>query len=146
MVHLTADELVAYTNGERKKWNRWFVDKPQGMSVPAQRQVRFPTVGSLIDHIFLVERRHLQRLTGQTPQVAALDQKDVINEAPYGGKTYLSLRGYAHALRLVHKPPVPLLPFAIGVGDEFICSQVHHRRPPSDAPVASLASRRRQRT
>ena len=27
---------------------------------------RFPTVGKLIDHIFLVERRHLQRLTGDT--------------------------------------------------------------------------------
>lgn len=67
MVHLTADELVAYTNGERKKWNRWLVDKPEAMSLPAQRQGRFPTVGSLIDHIFLVERRHWQRLTGQTP-------------------------------------------------------------------------------
>ncbi len=67
MVHLTADELVAYANDERKKWNRWFVDNPRAMSVPAQRQGRFPTVGSLIDHIFLVERRHLQRLTAQTP-------------------------------------------------------------------------------
>ena len=67
MVHLTADELVAYTNDQRKKWNRWFVANPQAMSVPAQRQGRFPTVRSLIDHIFLVERRHLKRLTGQTP-------------------------------------------------------------------------------
>lgn len=67
MVQLTAGELVDYSNGERKKWNRWLVDKPEAMSALAQRQGRFPTVGSLIDHIFLVERRHLQRLTGKTP-------------------------------------------------------------------------------
>jgi uncharacterized damage-inducible protein DinB len=67
MPHLTTDELIDYTNGERKKWYQWLVANPQAMSVPAQRQGRFPTVGSLIDHIFLVERRHLQRLRGQSP-------------------------------------------------------------------------------
>lgn len=67
MVHLTGDELVEYTNGERKKWYQWFLAHPQAMSAPAQREGRFPTVDSLIDHVFLVERRHLQRLTGQTP-------------------------------------------------------------------------------
>src|SRR5713101_1328019 len=39
MVQLTADELVAYTNEERKKWNRWFVDKPQAMSVPVHAEM-----------------------------------------------------------------------------------------------------------
>jgi uncharacterized damage-inducible protein DinB len=34
------------------------------MDVVVQPAARLPTVGKLIDHIFLVERRHLQRLTG----------------------------------------------------------------------------------
>ena len=34
------------------------------MEVELQPGGRFGTVGSLIDHVFLVERRHLQRLTG----------------------------------------------------------------------------------
>jgi len=34
------------------------------MEAPVQPDGRLPTVGRLIDHIFLVERRHLQRLTG----------------------------------------------------------------------------------
>ena len=34
------------------------------MEAPVQPGGRLPTVGKLIDHIFLVERRHLQRLTG----------------------------------------------------------------------------------
>jgi uncharacterized damage-inducible protein DinB len=33
------------------------------MEAPVQPGGRLPTVGKLIDHIFLVERRHLQRLT-----------------------------------------------------------------------------------
>ena len=67
MPHLTSDELIDYTNGERKKWHQWLAANPDAMSVPAQRQGRFLSGGSLIDHIFLVERRHLQRLMGQSP-------------------------------------------------------------------------------
>jgi uncharacterized damage-inducible protein DinB len=58
------DELLRYTNEERDKWRSWFGLHPQGMEAPVQAGGRFPTVGKLIDHIFLVERRHLQRLTG----------------------------------------------------------------------------------
>ena len=76
MVHLTADELMHYSNDERKKWHSWLIAKPQAMSAPVQLQGRFPTVGSLIDHIFLVERPHLQRLTGETPMA---DQTGVAN-------------------------------------------------------------------
>ena len=56
------DELLRYSTGEREKWRAWFVDHPEAMEVAAQPGGRLPTVGKLIDHIFLVERRHLQRL------------------------------------------------------------------------------------
>jgi uncharacterized damage-inducible protein DinB len=59
------DELVRYTNGERDKWRGWFTINPAAIEAPVQPDGRLPTIGRLIDHIFLVERRHLQRLTAQ---------------------------------------------------------------------------------
>lgn len=67
MLAISFDELMRYTAGERDKWRAWFSSHPGAMEVPLQPGGRFPTVGKLIDHIFLVERRHLQRLTGVTP-------------------------------------------------------------------------------
>jgi uncharacterized damage-inducible protein DinB len=57
------DELLRYTNEERDKWRAWLTAHAGSMDVPVQPQSRFPTVGKLIDHIFLVEQRHIQRLT-----------------------------------------------------------------------------------
>ena len=62
---ITFDELVRYTNGEREKWRRWLAERPAALDATVQAGGRLPTVGKLIDHIFLVERRHLQRLTSQ---------------------------------------------------------------------------------
>jgi len=61
---ISYDELLRYSNDEREKWRQWFQSHPTAMEVTMQPGGRFPTVGKLIDHIFLVERRHLQRLTG----------------------------------------------------------------------------------
>ena len=63
-MHLEFDEFIRYTNEERDKWRVWFLAHPEAMAVDVQPGGRFETVGALIDHIFLVERRHLQRLTG----------------------------------------------------------------------------------
>ena len=60
---LSFDELLRYTNEDREKWRRWFQLHPEAMDAALQPGGRFPTVGKLIDHVFLVERRHLQRLT-----------------------------------------------------------------------------------
>ncbi|HXW05634.1 MAG TPA: DinB family protein [Vicinamibacterales bacterium] len=62
---LTFEELLRYTNDERLKWRQWFAAHPEAPGLQLQPGERFPTVGGLIDHIFLVERRHLQRLTGE---------------------------------------------------------------------------------
>jgi uncharacterized damage-inducible protein DinB len=60
---LSFDELARYTNGERDKWRGWFLKHAEAIEAPLQPGGRYATVGKLIDHIFLVERRHLQRLT-----------------------------------------------------------------------------------
>lgn len=64
-LNLSFDELLRYTAGERDKWRTWLAAHPDAMEVVVQPGGRLPTVGKLIDHIFLVERRHLQRLTQQ---------------------------------------------------------------------------------
>lgn len=64
MMTLTFDELLRYTAEERDKWRSWLVAHPEVMEAPLQPGARFVTIGKLIDHVFLVERRHLQRLNG----------------------------------------------------------------------------------
>ena len=56
-------ELLRYTQEERDKWRAWFAAHPEALETRVQPGGRFATVGALIDHIFIVERRHLQRLT-----------------------------------------------------------------------------------
>lgn len=65
MLTLSFDELLRYTMEERDKWRRFFAGRAEAMETPLHPAGRFPTVGKLIDHIFLVERRHLQRLRGE---------------------------------------------------------------------------------
>jgi uncharacterized damage-inducible protein DinB len=65
VIALQFDELLRYTNDEREKWRGWLLTQPAAVEIPLQPAGRFATVGKLIDHIFLVERRHLQRLTGE---------------------------------------------------------------------------------
>ena len=63
-MHLTFGELARYTNEERDKWRGWFLVHAEALELEVQPGGRYTTVGALIDHIFLVERRHLQRLRG----------------------------------------------------------------------------------
>lgn len=62
MLTLAYDELLRYTMEERDRWRRFFALHPEAMELPLQGGERFSSIGKLIDHIFLVERRHLQRL------------------------------------------------------------------------------------
>jgi len=61
---LSIDELLRYSAEERDTWRRWLNGNPSAIDAAVQPGGRLPTVGKLIDHIFLVERRHLQRLHG----------------------------------------------------------------------------------
>ncbi|HEX5475088.1 MAG TPA: DinB family protein [Vicinamibacterales bacterium] len=61
---LSCDELLRYSREEREKWRAWFLAHPEAIDVGVQPGGRFETVGQVINHIFLGERQHLQRLTG----------------------------------------------------------------------------------
>lgn len=65
MLSLTFAELLRYTGEERDKWRRFFAAHPEAITVPVHPTGTFATVGKLVDHIFLVERRHVQRLRGE---------------------------------------------------------------------------------
>lgn len=64
-LNITLDELLAWNAEERAKWLTWLKANPAALTVPLQAGGRFPTAGSLIDHIFLVEVRHILRLQRQ---------------------------------------------------------------------------------
>ena len=62
-MNLEFEELLRYSQEERDKWRAWFTTHPDALEIAVQPGGRFVSVGALIDHIFIVERRHLQRLT-----------------------------------------------------------------------------------
>jgi uncharacterized damage-inducible protein DinB len=67
-ITLSLDELLAYTQEERERWDAWLRTQPASIwQLPVQPSGRFRTVWSLLDHIFVVEQRHLQRLRNEYP-------------------------------------------------------------------------------
>src|SRR5580765_4110026 len=98
-LQISHDELLRYTAEERDKWRTWLIAHPEAMEAPVQPGGRLPTVGKLIDHIFLVERRHLQRLAGEPLS----DRTGLTgNNAPplfdYGGSVRRELEQYVAEL------------------------------------------------
>lgn len=67
MITAGLPELLNYSDHERAKWRAWVAADPLRLFIPFQPGGRFPTIGSVFDHVFLVERRHLARLQGGTP-------------------------------------------------------------------------------
>jgi uncharacterized damage-inducible protein DinB len=89
------DELLGYSDHERLKWKEWIAADPARLQLPFQPGGRFPTVGTLLDHIFLVERRHLARLQGATPpEISGIDPGDATGLFEYGDLVRADLRRY----------------------------------------------------
>jgi uncharacterized damage-inducible protein DinB len=96
---LSYDELLRYTNEEREKWRAWLVGHPDAMEFPLQPGGRLPTVGKMIDHIFLVERRHLQRLTGdKLSDSTGLTGNNAVPLFDYGASVRRELEGLVEML------------------------------------------------
>ena len=95
-VAISLDRLLAYTDHERAKWRGWIASDTSRLAIPFQPGGRFPDIGSLLDHVFLVERRHLSRLEGSTPPdasgVAAGDWQALFD---YADLVRADLRKYA---------------------------------------------------
>ena len=61
---LSFRDLMAYTDEETRRWDAWLRDTPAALEV-SLGEGRWKTVGELIYHIFLVERRYADRLLGE---------------------------------------------------------------------------------
>jgi uncharacterized damage-inducible protein DinB len=65
---MSIDELLGYTQGERDKWEQWLNARPPtAMDAPVQREGNFNDVWRLMERIFVVEKRHTQRLKQESP-------------------------------------------------------------------------------
>ena len=66
-VSLPLAQMLDYSDHERRRWKAWFAADPARLQLPFQPGQRFATTWDLLNHLFLVERRHLARLQGSTP-------------------------------------------------------------------------------
>ena len=95
MISLSLDELVTYTDEEREKWRAWFAANPAALNLTLQPDGRFATVGALVDHIFLVEARHLARLQQEpVPDASGIETTDAAGLFAYGTAVRARLRAY----------------------------------------------------
>ena len=85
---ITLDELFGWTAEERAKWLPWFKAHPAALDLPLQPGGRFPTIASLVDHIFVVEVRHTMRLLEQAPlpAVTGIPSGDIDGLFAYAGR------------------------------------------------------------
>ena len=98
-VALELAALMTYSDQERGKWRTWIAADPTRLSIPFQRGGRFPTVGSVLDHIFLVERRHLTRMQGgELPEKTGVQSGDWHGLLAYADAGRADLRGYLGGL------------------------------------------------
>ena len=96
---LRLDELLAWTGDERDKWRRWFETRDTALGLAVQSDGRFPTVGTLVDHIFLVEARHLARLKGApVPERSGVAPHDRTALFEYGARVREDLRTWLPSL------------------------------------------------
>lgn len=96
---ITLDELLGWTSEERAKWRPWLKKHSGALDVPVQPGGRFPTVASLIDHIFLVEVRHIMRLQGQDlPAESGIAAGDIDGLFTYAARGREAVHRYVPSL------------------------------------------------
>jgi uncharacterized damage-inducible protein DinB len=98
-MRVSFEPLLDYSDHERRKWREWIAADPRRLATVFQPGGRFPTAAALLDHIFLVERRHLCRLEGGTPPdetgISAADWERLFE---YGELVRADLRRYVSDL------------------------------------------------
>ncbi len=98
-LNLGYDELLRYTNEERQKWHDWLLAHPAAMEAAVQPGGQLPTVGKLVDHIFLGEQRFLQRLTdAKLVESTGLTGNNVPPLFAYGASVRRELETYVSTL------------------------------------------------
>ena len=93
------NRLMDYVHHERGKWRAWLEADPSRLTLPFQPGGRFPTLNSLVDHVFWVERRHLSRLqSGPLPEKTGVAEGDIAGLFAYADRAHADLRHYVAGL------------------------------------------------
>jgi len=88
-VTLSVDDLIAYTEWERKTWQSWLHQQGSAVLKIAAGQHgdgRFESVGDLVRHIFSAEKRYVDRLSARPLTDASSVPNDNIEELFQFGK------------------------------------------------------------
>jgi uncharacterized damage-inducible protein DinB len=94
-VSIALEELLDYSDHERRKWRAWLGANPDRLRLRFQPDAKLDTIGALLDHTFLVERRHLARLEGGTPpESTGIPPGDVDGLFDYADLVRADLRRY----------------------------------------------------
>jgi uncharacterized damage-inducible protein DinB len=94
-VSVDLQHLISYSDHERMKWKAWLAtDAATRLAIPFQTGARFPTVGSLLHHVFWVEERHLSRLEGHPLPDTDIPQNDFEALFAFGDGVRANLRQY----------------------------------------------------
>ena len=97
---MSIEELASYTAGERAKWEKWFQSHPpEALDAPVQREGDFNDVWRLMHHIFLVEKRHTQRLKQESPLMEQIGvaRHDINGLFSFGRAVREELTAFLHA-------------------------------------------------
>lgn len=96
---ISLDELLTWTAEERAKWLPWLNANRAALDVPVQPDGRFPTVWSLVDHIFVVEVRHTLRLCRKDlPSESGVMAHDIDGLFAYGARGREAVHQYLPTL------------------------------------------------
>ena len=102
------NRLMDYVQHERGKWKAWLEADPSRLRLPFQPGGRFPTINSLVDHVFFVERRHLSRLQGAPlPEKTGVAEGDITGLFEYADRAHevRHLAQLAYAARMAGIDP-----------------------------------------
>ena len=94
-VSVDLQHLISYSDHERMKWKAWLAsDAGTRLAIPFQTGARFPTVGSLLHHVFWVEERHLSRLEGHPLPDTDMPHDDLPALFEFGDRVRANFRQY----------------------------------------------------
>ena len=94
-VSVDLQHLMSYSDHERMKWKAWLAaDTATRLAIPFQTGARFPTVGSLLHHVFWVEERHLSRLEGHPLPDTEISQDDLSALFEFGDRVRANFRQF----------------------------------------------------
>ena len=94
-VGIGLEQLLDYSDYERRKWREWIAADPKRLDVAVQPGGRFPKVWDLLDHLIFVERGDLSRLEGGAlPEQTGIPRGDWTRLFEYGDLVRADMRRY----------------------------------------------------